>query len=136
MGLPVGPVVYAIYVNGIQANEFPLDVELRQEWGCHDLFMIRIEIPRTYTGISSYQFWPDNSPVQIIFGRRSDNITSWFGYVNHHTVNGNSSSGSKALEIVYTLIGTSKPMNTDRSKTWGQVTGTYVAKTIFGSYGL
>jgi phage protein D len=136
MALPVGPVVYAIYINGTQANEFPLDVELRQEWGSHDLFTVRIEVPRTFTGISSYQFWPDNSPVQIIWGRRPDNITSWYGYVNHHTVNGNASSGSKALEIVYTLIGTSKPMNTDRSKTWGQVTGTYIAKTIFGSYGL
>lgn len=136
MGFPVGPVVYAIYINGTQANEFPLDVELRQEWGCHDIFLVRIEIPRTYTGIPTYQFWPDNSPVQIIFGRRPDNITSWYGYVNHHTVKGNASSGSKALEIVYTLIGTSKPMNTDRSKTWGQVTGTYIAKSIFGSYGL
>jgi hypothetical protein len=136
LSLPVGPVVYAIYVNGTQANEFPLDVELRQEWGNHDLFMVRIEIPRTYTGIPTYQFWPDNAAVQIVFGRRPDNISSWYGYVNHHTVNGNASSGSKALEIIYTLIGTSKPMNTDRSMTWGQVTGTYIAKTIFGSYGL
>lgn len=136
MSLPVGPVVYAIYVNGSLTPEFPLDVELRQEWGCHDIFIVRIEIPRTFTGIASYQFWPDNSPIQIIFGRRSDNITSWYGYVNHHTVSGNASSTSKALEITYTLIGTSKPMNTDRSRTWGQVTGTYIAKTIFSSYGL
>lgn len=135
MAIPVGPVIYAIYINGVHANVFPLDVELRQEWGCHDIFQIRIEIPRTFTGMSSYQFWPENSPVQIIWGRRPRDITSWYGYVNHRSIDGNSSSGSKALEVTYILIGTSKPMNADKTKTWGQVTGTYMAKSIFGSYG-
>ena len=136
MSLPVGPVVYAIYVNGTQQNVFPLDVELRQEWGSHDLFMIRIEIPRTFTGMQSTQFWAENAPVDIIWGRRPDNVNHWYGYVNHVTFDGNSSSGTKAAQITYTLIGTSKPMNTDRNKTWGEVTGTFIAKTIFGSYGL
>lgn len=136
MALPVGPVVYAIYVNKQQQNIFPLDIELRQEWGSHDLFIIRLEIPRIFTGMANYQFWPENAPVQIVWGRRPNNITTWYGYVNHYSVDGNSSSGSKALEITYTLIGTSKPMNADKNKTWGEVTGTYMAKTIFGSYGL
>lgn len=136
MALPVGPVIYSIYVNGQQVKEFPLDVQLRQEWGSHDLFIIRIEVPRVFTGMQTSFFWPDDAPVQIIWGRRPDNVTTWYGYVNHHNICSSASSGSKALQITYTLTGTSKPMNTDRTKTWGQVTGTYIAKTIFGSYGL
>lgn len=136
MALPVGPVVYSINVNGQQVNEFPLDVELRQEWGCHDLFIVRIEIPRTSMSLSQDNFWPNNAPVSIVWGRRPDSINTWYGYVNHHNIKGNADSGTKATQVTYVLIGTSKPMNTDRTKTWGQSTGTYIAKTIFGSYGL
>ena len=136
MSLPVGPVVYSIRINGQQVKEFPLDAQLRQEWGSHDLFIIRIEVPRSVSNLTSSFFWPDNAPVQIVWGRRPDNLNTWYGYVNHHTICANSSSGSKATQITYTLAGTSKPMNADRTKTWGQSTGTYIAKTIFGTYGL
>lgn len=136
MALPVGPVVYAVYVNGIQIPEFPLDVELRQCWGHHDLFFLRIEYPRTANYIQALQLWAENAPVQIIWGRRPDNIQLWYGYVNHHNIKANADSGSKTLQITYICIGMTKPMNTDRTRTWGQVTPTYIARKIAGEYGM
>lgn len=136
MAIPVGPVVYSILVNGNAISEFPLDIELRQCWGQHELFFVRIEYPRQYTGIPKLKLWPDNAPVQIVWGRRPDNIQTWYGYVNHHKVDSNADSGSKATQITYICIGTSKPMNTDKTRTWGEVSPTYIARKIFGEYGL
>ena len=136
MASPLGPVIYSIYVNGVVDNNFPLDVELQQCWGKHDMFCIRIEYPRTFTGVNILQLWPDNAPVQIIWGRRPDNIQTWYGYVNHKNIKGNADSGSKALQVTYFLLGTSKPMNTDKTRTWGQVTPTYIARKIASEYSM
>lgn len=135
MSIPVGPTIYSIYVNNTLQSVFPLDVELRQSWGNHDLFFIRIEYPRLYSGIPSLQLWPDNAPVKIVWGRRPNNIQTWYGYVNHHTVDSNADSGSKATQITYICIGTSKPMNTDKTRTWNNTTPTYIARKIAGEYG-
>lgn len=131
----VNPVVYAIYVNGTLSKEFPLDVELRQTWGKHDVFYIRIEYQKTLV-LNNKSLWAENTPVRIIWGQAPSNTNTWYGYVNHHTIDGNSDSGSNTMQITYACIGTSKPMNTDKTRTWGQVTGTYIAKKIAGEYGL
>jgi hypothetical protein len=135
MSTPVGPIIYAVEVNGMAVSDFPVDVELRQSWGMHDLFFLRIEYNRSYTGINSMALWPDNAPVKIIWGRRPSNIQTWYGYVNHHNVAGNADSGSTALQITYVCIGTSKPMNTDKNRQWGEVTPTYIARKIASEYG-
>lgn len=135
MSTPLGPVVYGIEINKVLVTDFPLDVELRQAWGRHDLFFIRIEYPRTFIGMNTLKIWPDNAPVKIVWGRRPNNIQTWYGYVNHHNVSGNSDSGSKAIQVTYVCIGSSKPMNTDKNRTWGNVTPTYIARKIASEYG-
>lgn len=132
-GPPVRPVVYGIYINGTQYKEFPLDAEIDFTWGQHDLFYIRYEYYRGLN-LTSHQLWSDNAPVRIVWGL-SGSTQVWYGYVNHHTVESNADSGSKNLQVTYTCIGTSKLMNSDITKSWGQVTGTYMAKTIAAKYG-
>jgi phage protein D len=136
MSTPVGPVIYAVYVNEVLITDFPLDTELRQEWGKHDMMFFRIEYPRTFIRFSQMKLWPDNAPIRVIWGRKPSNIETWYGYVNHHNVSGNADSGSKAIQVTYTCIGTSKPMNTDKNRTWGEVTPTYIARTIAQEHGM
>jgi phage protein D len=133
---PAGQVIYKILVNGKTVTDLPLDVELRQEFGAHDTFSLRIEYNRARDDIQRLPLWPDDAPVQITWGRGPSDLSTWYGYVNHHTVDGNSSSGSQTLQITYTCIGTSKPMNSDKSRNWGQVTCTYLAKKIAQEHGL
>lgn len=135
MAQTVGPIVYAVYVNETKIREFPLDVTLCQEWGKHDLFSLRIEYQKMLV-LSNKSLWANNAPVRIIWGQAPNNIQTWYGYVNHHVIDANSDSGSKTMQITYYCIGTSKPMNTDKTRTWGQVTGTYIAKKIAGEYSL
>jgi hypothetical protein len=135
MAVSVGPVVYAIYIDGILIRDFALDVELRQSWGNHDLFIVRFEFPRTDVNVSTARLWKDNATVRIIWGRKPD-LQTWYGYVNHHEIKGRADSGTGALQISYVCIGTSKPMNTDKTRTWGEVTATYIARKIADEYGL
>lgn len=135
MPVPVGPVVYQISVNGTQIPDMPLDVSLEQTWGCHDVFTVRIEYNRG-ASMASIVPWATNAPVAITWGRRPNDLQTWYGYVNHSELASNADSGTHNLQYTYYLIGTSKPMNTETSKIWGNVTPTYIAKTLAQKYHL
>lgn len=126
---PVGPVIYQVTINGVVQQDFQLDVQLHQEWGMHDIFVVRIEYNRLFP-MSSITPWAENAPVQIIWGRRPATLNTWYGYVNHYEMDGNADSGTHNLQFKYYLIGMSKPMNSDNSYVWGSVTPTYIAKKI------
>lgn len=133
MANQVQPIIYQIYVNEVLFNYMPMDVEFNFSWGQHDIFLARFEYYRGLN-LTTLATWADNSPIRVIWGYNGSTQT-WYGYVNHHTIDANSDSGSKDMQITYTCIGTSKPMNSDVTKSWGQVSGTYMAKTIAAKYG-
>lgn len=135
MTIPVGPVVYSITVNGTVIPDLPLDVSLKQTWGCHDIFTVRIEYNRA-TAMGSIVPWADNAPVQIVWGRRPNALQTWYGYVSHAEQDSQSDSGMHNLQYTYVLIGTSKPMNSETSRVWGNVTPTYIAKQMALKYHL
>jgi hypothetical protein len=135
MATPVGPVVYAIFVNGVSIPDLPLDSRLCQAWGQHDLFAVRIEYNRLFP-MSTIQQWADNATVQIVWGRRPGQLQTWYGYVNHSEQSSHADSGTQDLQYTYYCIGTSKPMNTVTSMTWGSVSPTYIAKQMAAKYHL
>jgi hypothetical protein len=135
MAVPVGPVVYQIYVNGRLIPDLPLDVWVEQTWGQHDIFAVRIEYNRGYP-MNTISPWPDNAMVQIVWGRRPNALMNWYGYVNHHELASNADSGTHNLQYTYYCTGTSKPMNTETSRVWGSVTPTYIAKQLALKYHL
>lgn len=131
----VGPVIYAVYVNGSPISELPLDARLEQTWACHDLYSVRIEYNRT-TAMSSVQTWPTNALVSIVWGRKPGTLNIWYGYLNHYEMNSQSDSGTNTMQITYYCIGTSKPMNSVNSFVWGSVSPTYIAKQMAQKYHL
>jgi hypothetical protein len=108
-------------------------VEFDFSWGQHDIVYVRYEYYRGLN-LTTHSLWTDNSPIRVVWGY-SGSTQVWYGYVNHHTLDANADSGSKDMQVTYTCIGTSKPMNSDLTMTWGQVSGTYMAKTIAAKYG-
>lgn len=126
---PVGPVIYQVLVNGVLITDFILDVELQQSWGSHDIFILRIEYQRA-SNMNAIKPWPDDAPVQITWGRRPAALVNWYGYVNHKKLSSNADSGTHNLQYTYYCIGMSQPMNSDETVVWGNVTPTYIAKTI------
>lgn len=135
MTTPVGLVVYSVTVNGTQISDLPLDVSLTQTWGNHDIFTVRIEYNRGYP-MNSINPWTPDAPVTIVWGRQPQTLNTWYGYVNHSEQKSNADSGTHNLQYTYYLIGTSYPMNAEASKVWGNVTPTYIAKTMAAKYHL
>lgn len=127
----VGPVIYYVKVNGVQFPDLQLimDAELRETFGRHDLFFLRIEYPRTYPKIYNLKTWADGTPVQITWGRSPD-INTWYGYVNHSEISSNADSGSNTQQVTYALIGTSSNLNNDATMVWKNVSPTYIARQI------
>lgn len=134
MALPVQPVVYAVAINGAATSEVIQNVYVEQAWGQHDIVAIRIEYNRGYD-MPTITPWADNALVQMTWGQSAGNLMTWYGYVNHHEMKSNSDSGMHNLQITYYCIGASKPMNSQSSYNWGNVTGTYVAKAMAKRYG-
>jgi hypothetical protein len=133
---PVSQVIYAISVNGVPVQDFPLDVEIRQCFGHHEMAFIRVEYSRSYTNVNALPIWAENGRVRMVWGQGKSNISTFYGYVNHHEIKSNADSGTKATQVTYILTGTSKPMNSHVTRTWGQVSGTYMAKQIAAEHGL
>jgi phage protein D len=125
----VNHVVYNVWVNEILYKQpYILDAELWMEYGCHDLFFLRIELPRGLA-LNKLSLWPDDTPIRIQWGRQPD-TNMWYGYVNHHQIQSVSDSGTKAQQIEYVCIGTSQVLNADKSRSWTSVSPTYIAKKI------
>lgn len=133
----VGLVVYKVYINEVLYNNKPyiMDCELEQTFGMHDLFFIRLEYNRAFAKLNELSMWPDDVPIRVVWGRLP-NLNTWYGYVNHHENHSVSSSGSNVQQVEYVCIGTSMPMNVDKTRVWENVSPTYIAKKIASDHGL
>jgi late control gene D protein (GPD) len=130
MTVPVGHVIANISVNGSPSKEHPVDFELRQEWGKHDLYFLRLVVPKGQKA-NTLKAWPDGAAIAIQWGRNPGaGITTWYGYINHHTVDTSDDMAGQNVQITYALIGTSKVLNGDLNRTWVKYTPTAIAQKI------
>ncbi len=127
---PVAHVVCNFTVNGHPVQDHPVDFELRQAWGQHDIFFARLVIPKGRQQ-NLMKAWPDGAAVTVTWGRNPQGgITTWYGYINHHAVTTNDDMSGQNVQITYILIGTSAVMNGDKNRTWTNVTPTAIAQRI------
>jgi len=125
-----GPVVFSVKVNGQVCMDRPTDFELRQSWGNHDLFFLRVIVPSGHPFKSQLTAWPDGSPIEIVWGRQPESVSTWYGYVNHHENSTTEDTGLHADQITYVVIGTSKVLNGHKNRAWNNMTAAGVAQTI------
>lgn len=136
MTTAVGPVVFSIKVNGQQSQTLPLDFELHQEWGSQDLFYARIVVRKGLPYTALLQAWPDDSPVEIAWGRYPTSVETWYGYINHHALATDDDATGQNVQITYVFVGTSAKMMGDKNKSWTGYTPEAMASNIARSYGL
>lgn len=135
MAIPVSAVTLGVTVNGVAISDFIQNAELKQEFGCQEIFTFRIEYNRA-KNLNNVAIWPDNAPVTVVWGQGLANTTVWYGYVNHSEYASNADSGSYAPQYTYYCVGTSKPMNSQLTLTWGETSPTYMAKQIAANHSL
>jgi len=127
---PVGPVIFSATVNGVKSQTAPLDFEVQQEWGKHDLFFARVVVKKGLTYTKLLKSWPEGAAVDITWGRYPTSVQHWYGYINHHQINTEDDANGQNIQITYVFIGTSAKMNGDKNRTWKSYTPTAMASTI------
>lgn len=132
---PVQKVVFKATVNGKSDSFTPLDFELRQSWGQQDLLLGRTVVPKGRNA-SLLQTWPENSPVQITWGRPPQTLQNWYGYLGHSEISTNDDLTGQNVQLVYAMTGTSKTMQGDASKTWTGYTLSGIATFLARKYGM
>src|SRR5581483_2692899 len=115
--VPVGHVLCTFTVNGVRSPEHPMDFELRQEWGRHDLLFARLVVPKGRR-VSQLTAWPDGAAVAVQWGRKGAGVLTWYGYINHHVIDTSDDMSGQDIQITYVLVGTSNVMNGDRNRVW------------------
>lgn len=75
----------------------------------------------------------ERTPVKVVYGRGVQGTEIFYGYVNHHEVLPADSLRTYIVE--YTLIGASLPMNQQDTRSWSDVSASYVVKDIAGRHG-
>jgi len=129
MSIAAGPVIYSCKINGVLQFDLPMEFELQEYWGRHDLFIVRIAAAPNHPNKHLLKMYPDNSPVEIQWGRMPDKLVTWYGYINHHELV-SEVDGLPALQVTYFCIGTSKTMNTDKTRVWTSITPSGIAQKI------
>lgn len=127
----LGNVWTQVKVNGQIVKDWPRDFELHQEWGKHDVLTTSVVVPRQHPYQSRLTAWPDNSLIEIQWGRLSPRtISTWYGYVNHSELTSVTSDGNRGIQVDYLITGTSKPMNSAVNMTWQNITASVIAQQI------
>lgn len=136
MAQPVGPVVYSVKVNGTTDLNFPVTVQLHQRWGHHDVVVLKVVAVRNHDYRKLLKAWPDGAAIELLWGRLPDNLTTWYGYVNHKSFQSDDEFGSGTIQVTYYLIGTSKVMNTHKNVAWRNISPSVIAYKIAKANGM
>ncbi|NIY68042.1 hypothetical protein SMALB_6120 [Streptomyces malaysiensis] len=84
--------------------------------------------------------WPENTPVHIQYGWWADDSADWYGYVASSRVLASEADPrygyAVQIPVVYTLTGTSMPLQTRRNRTWRDTSPSAIARQIGKEYSL
>lgn len=87
-------------------------------------------------------WWPDNTPVEISYGSSALNAATFYGYVISPELLNDTDQGQQAyvqgqvLDVRYTLLGATKPLQTAKTEIWRHCTVAYMAQSIAQANGL
>lgn len=121
-------------------------VELYQAEGAHQVAELTVmhtynpRFPSQQWRTPAGSVWPENTPVHLQFGWYTDDSADWYGYVASSRVVATESDPrfgyAVQVPVVYTLTGTSMPMQTRRNRTWRGTTASATARQIAQEYSL
>ncbi|MFF1701328.1 hypothetical protein [Streptomyces sp. NPDC058252] len=104
-------------------------VEVREGYGVHSMAIIDVTLPPT-----SKAAYSELTPVVLDYGRAPNDLVRWYGYVHHSIVLATSSV--RAVVIRYVCIGTTLPLNIQRTRSWKNISPTSIVRQVGRENGL
>lgn len=128
-------VVYSLTVNGYTVTQHVVDVEVREGYGLHDIVILSLQVPSGLSTPNNISTWDQNSAISMLYGTSGTKPAMWYGYVNHSEFV-TEGSGGGILMVRYILIGTSKVLNDDQTRSWKNVSPSYIARKLAAEHGM
>lgn len=104
-------------------------VEVREGYGVHSMAIIDVTLPPT-----SKAAYSELTPVVLDYGRAPNDLVRWYGYVHHSSVLATSSV--RAVVVRYICIGTTLPLNIQRTRSWKNISPTSIVRQVGRENGL
>ncbi len=104
-------------------------VEIREGFGLHSMAVI--DISSRPTARSPFG---ELTPVVLDYGRSPNDVARWYGYVHHSSAL--ASTDSQHVVVRYVCIGTTLPMNTQRTRSWKNISPTSIVRQVGRENGL
>lgn len=124
-------VVTSLYANNLPLREQVEACEVRQADANHVLVIVDLIVTATTKPL------PERTPVQMVWGDNPSSAETFYGYVHHHQALSPKPGVANAHSVLrYVMIGTSLPMNQQRTRSWRGVSGSYVARALAKEHGL
>lgn len=113
-----------VYFDGVRSRQPVVRYETHAAFGKHSVNVLDL---RTGTSRVAYPEWT-TVVVDLRVGATTDR---WYGYVHHYgEVDDTRSSDVSSQNTRYTLIGTSLPMNEERTRSWKNMTRSGIAREV------
>jgi hypothetical protein len=126
--MPEPTPVTGLTISGHRVTNYIKRVEVREGYGTHSMAIVDVT---TSAASSAY---PELAPVVLDYGRSPNDIVRWYGYVHHSSVL--ASNSSKTVTARYVCIGTSLPLNIQRTRSWKNVSPTSIVRQVGRQNGL
>ncbi|RZU35938.1 phage protein D [Streptomyces sp. BK022] len=104
-------------------------VEIREGFGVHSMALIDVSSAPT-----SRKPYAELTPVTLDYGRAPADLVRWNGYVHHSSEI--ASADTQHVVVRYVCIGTALPMNTQRTRSWKNVSPTSIVRQVGRENGL
>lgn len=122
------PPVVRLTIGTDRIADYVSRVEVREGYGVHSMAIVDVVTS------AAKRAYAELTPVVLDYGRSPNDIVRWYGYVHHS--NGLSSNGSRSVSTRYVCIGTTLPLNTQRTRSWKNVSPTSIARQVGRANGL
>lgn len=96
-------------------------VQVRQAYSGHTIVLLTTKVAAG--SVSQQSTLAEGTPVRLVWGRVPDQASTWYGYAHHLEA---AASG----ELLYALIGTSDVLNSAHTRSWNNVTASYVIRAL------
>lgn len=122
------PPIVRLAMGSDQITDFIPRVEVREGYGTHSLAIVDVSVP------SAKVAYAELTPVVLDYGRSPNGIVRWYGYVHHS--NALASNGTRGAVTRYVCIGTTLPLNTQRTRSWQNTSPTAIVRQVGRENGL
>lgn len=125
---------FELSVNGRPVSPQAVDLRVNQRLGENTLMQVHMQYP--WEKANNPSMLTEDTLVSVKWGKRPEDLTTWYGYIHHASLDTRMAEQTSQVRVAYTLIGTGHILADAKTLVWRNITDSGMATTIAKKYGL